>query len=272
MGTLAQPSEEVSVTRPSFWQIADDLAAYTETLLMVEAEIETEANVEPRSDTLQCLDEQRVEVLASIDRLGAELATKTDSIAGVLRRLDSDAAMQREEAERMAAKAKASERAAAWLKEYVIKTMDEHGWKHLKTPRNTLAIRGNGGVQPLVIDDPEKIPDAQCYVEGKIQADFWADIVAWLEKTGYNVKSKFDTRWQLGFTNRVPSNTLIREALAGECQRCGGAGDIWIRHRHEPGDVEEEGHRETCEACNGTGRASVPGARLTERGRHLRLA
>jgi Siphovirus Gp157 len=256
--------QEVSVTRPSFWQIADDLAAYTETLAMIEAEA---ASARPENQAL--LEEQRQEVLMSIDRLGADLATKTDSIAGVLRRLDSDAAMQREEAERMAAKAKASERAAAWLKEYVIKTMDEHGWKHLKTPRNTLTIRGNGGVQPLVIDNPATIPDAQCWMEGRIRADVWAEILNVIEATGARANEYVSERSKF---ERVPSNTLIREALAGECKKCGGAGDIWIRHRHEPGGEEGEGHREACEACNGTGRASVPGAHLEGRGRHLHLS
>ena len=31
---------EVTVTRPSFWALADDLAAYTETLAMIEADLQ----------------------------------------------------------------------------------------------------------------------------------------------------------------------------------------------------------------------------------------
>ena len=257
-------SEEITVTRPSFWALADDLAAYTETLAMIEADLQ-----QPHDPTeIETLRRDEDLCRADIARLGEALVKKTDNLAGVIRRLQSDAAIQREEAERMAARAKASERAEQWLKDYAIRVMDEHGWKHLKTVANTISIRGNGGVQPLVIDAPDKVPDDLCWMEGRIRADLWAAILD---------SDTFRTTIRVQLT-RVPSNTLIREAIAkaDECKKCGGVG----RYCSECGDVPCS-CRDTggpidmptsCEACNGTGRAIVPGAHLESRGRHLRLS
>lgn len=241
-------SEEITVTRPSFWALADDLAAYTETLAMIEADLQ-----HPHDPTeIEILRKDEEMCRADIERIGAELATKTDSFAGVIRRLQSDAAIQREESDRMAARAKASERAEQWLRDYGMRVMDEHGWKHLKTVANTIAIRGNGGVQPLVIDAPDKVPDELCWMEGRIRADLWRNLCD--EVPGLVPESEGGYRFE-----RAPSNTLIREALAQEC-RCVG-----------PELSEDDAMPLRCPHCGGRTR-QVPGAHLEPRGRHLRLS
>jgi Siphovirus Gp157 len=181
----------------------------------------------------------------------------------VIRRLESDEVIQHEEADRMAAKAKASKRAKEWLKQYTVKVMDEHGWKHLKTALNTLTIRGNGGVQPLVIDAPEKVPDELCWMEGRIRADLWASLLAYISS---------DASYRM---ERVPSNTLIREALTKVCSRCDGVGKYCPNCGDVPClELETCATVETavCHACEGTGRVVVPGAHLEPRGRQLRLS
>lgn len=144
----AAEAEVASVKRPSFWALADDLQAYTETMAMLEEQL-AGATGEERPD----IEADILEVKATIDALGAALVQKTDSLAGVLRRMKSDVALLKEEKARISARIGAVERAEKWLKEYTAGVLQEHGWKHLKTALNTIALRGNGGLRPLKLDE-----------------------------------------------------------------------------------------------------------------------
>lgn len=146
-----ETTQEVLVKRPSFWSIADDLEAYQETLALLRLQL-----AEP------LLDEERpiliadhAEVQANIERLSSELLTKTDALAGVIRRMDADAVWLKSEESRLRDKRKAIEAGEAALKAYALKTMQEHGIKQLKTTENTVSVRANGGVQPLVVDEED---------------------------------------------------------------------------------------------------------------------
>lgn len=128
---------EVLVKRPSFWALADDLQAYTETIAMVEAQLAQPLPDEERAP----LEADRREIQQTIERIAADLVTKTDNLAGVLRRMKSDVGELKEARDRYAAKAQAAERAEKWLKTYTQAVLVEHGWKHLKTSLNTIALR-----------------------------------------------------------------------------------------------------------------------------------
>ncbi|MDE2105948.1 MAG: siphovirus Gp157 family protein [Patescibacteria group bacterium] len=148
---------EVMVKRPSFWALADDLQAYTETLAMVEAQLAQPLPDEERAQ----LETDRAEIQGTVERIAADLVTKADNLAGVLRRMKADNAFLKEEAARIAAKREAHERAEKWLKDYTAKTLAEHGWKNLKTQTNTISLRGNGGLKPLKLDEAQVPADYQ---------------------------------------------------------------------------------------------------------------
>lgn len=149
-----EEQQQVAVKRPSFWSLADDLEAYQETLAMVET------------------DAERTEILAKIQEIGSELLKKTDSLAGVIRRMNADIAEQKAERDRYAAKARASEAALEWLRDYAVRTMVEHGHRVLKTPHNTVRVQGNGGLKPLNIQ-PDLVPDEYRYVTVRMSKTQW---------------------------------------------------------------------------------------------------
>lgn len=240
-------AETVAVQRPSFWRIADDLEAYHETIVMLDAQIQTCADAQER----ELLWAEHAEVGQHIERLSEALVKKTDDLAGVMRRMKSDAASLKDEEARLRGRRQATEAALESLKGYTRSTMDKHGWKRLKTAQNTIAIRGNGGVQPLVIDDPRNIPPAYKDTVLKITCD------------------EYDRLWNAMISACVaPSmklveanNARLREALSQPCANCDGSGSVMA-------NADEV---KTCPTCGGSGRASVPGAHLEERGSHLEL-
>lgn len=239
------PEDEALVKRPTFWSLADDLATYTETLEMVQAEM-AGAVVNGCSD-VALLEAECKEIQAHRQRLGKELIAKTDNLAGVMRRLKSDITEQDAEQKRLYAKRKATEKALAWLNNYTASVMEENGWKSLRTTLNTITLRGNGGVAPLVITDESLVPDECCRWEGWVDADVWQA----LRSAGLDD----DMGCRL---NRVPNNTLIREALEKDCPVCKGTGQVWGGGTPQ---VDKD-----CSECAGSGKQGVIGCRLLERG------
>jgi len=140
---------EMASDHRTFAQIADDLSAYEETLAMIEAESPSE------EITAEDLARQSAEVQMSLNRIGAELMTKTDSIAGVLRRLESETAFLKAEQDRIYQRRKAYERTQEWLERYVVSVMRERGLKSLKTASNTLSLRSSDAV---VFTDEAAVP------------------------------------------------------------------------------------------------------------------
>src|SRR5690348_8981478 len=118
----------------TFYVIADDLVTWFNSLDMCET------------------DEDRAQVQTCIDRLGKELATKAENIAGVLRRIKAECELIASEEMRLTARRIAFEKSADWLTRYTMSVMRDKGLPYLKSPTVTLKIQGNGGVQPLVID------------------------------------------------------------------------------------------------------------------------
>jgi Siphovirus Gp157 len=186
--------ELAPVQRPSFWALADDLEAYRESLVLVESELAQPLRDEERAEIVQ----QRVEIVAHIERISAELLTKTDALAGVIRRMESDAAAIKAEEHRLRERRHRAEEALDALKVYAIHTMQEHRWTKLKTERNTIAIRGNGGAQQLETK-LDVLPREYKTVLVKMSLPDWEDVA--LGTAGEVVSTE-------------PNNKAIREALA----------------------------------------------------------
>ena len=124
--------------------------------------------------------------------------------------------------------------------------MREHGWKHLKTDKNTIALRGNGGVQPLEITDAA-VPNELCDIVVRMPADAWQRLL--LDGTNPPVFQVLSAE---------PANARIREALRMPCVEC-----------NSYGTKDGEKDSPTCPACHGSGTQQVPGARLLPRGEHI---
>ena len=176
------------------FEIADDLCTYMETLEMVKED----ATHDP---------EQVKELQAQIDRLGSELVKKAENIAGVLRRIKNECELIAAEEMRLTARRIAFEKAAKWLKSYTMSVMREKGMPYLKTPTVTLAIQGNGGIQPLVIDG--EVPPEFKDITVKMPMIVFTVICRELEDGLYS-----DVRRDIKQVALEPSQARIREALA----------------------------------------------------------
>ncbi len=203
MPEVIQAADEVQIRRPRFWQLADDVHAYCETLDMVELQL-----AEAQGEDRPLLVAEQTEIQQRLDQLGAELVGKVDSLAGVLRRLPRDVAEYKAERDRYAAKAAAAERGLDWLKEYTARVMREHSWKHLKTEKNTILRKGNGGVQPLEITDASLIPMDCRKATIAMPADEWQNFREHMLDIGMTLISE----------SVEIDNKAIREAIADQCE------------------------------------------------------
>jgi len=255
---LAPTEQQLTPAKRTFEAIADDLSAYQESLELVEANIANSKDDEERD----ALIDDRVEIQAHIDRIGAELVTKTDSCAGVLRRLASEDDLIAEEIKRLQAKRKSTAKAREWLCDYVASVLRNNGWKWLKTPLNTISLQKNGGLQTLTIPDPRLVPDEYCDVMLRVPAAVLKGIrlcVAnhYPHQGLQSVMHRLDGE-------RVTNNEVIRAALAKPCVKCEGLGEVLPSG---PSDAPVE----QCPTCQGDGKARISGAKLEPRGFGIRV-
>ena len=162
-----QPTtSDIAVRDQTLFAISDNLAAWFESREMIVAQL-----AEPLEDGAgEPLREQLAEIDAELARLGTELATKTDNIAGVLRRMNTEQDYLKAEQERIHGRRKTMERAEKWLCDYVVSVMHQRGMKQLKTADNTLFLRNSDSV---VIEDPALVPEKFKNISVKMPAWFW---------------------------------------------------------------------------------------------------
>lgn len=150
----------------ALYAIVDDLAAYTETLAMIDAQLAEQLPDDERAE----IQAARAEVQKSRDVIGAALAGKTDAVAVVLRRLAVERDYIHEERGRLKAKELAVEAAIDWLRRYVVNVMQGAGIKQLKTAANTLFLRSSDAVEPT---DVSAIPAEYMNAEVKLPLSLW---------------------------------------------------------------------------------------------------
>ena len=157
---------EIAKQDVTLFALTDDLSAYFESREMIVAQL-----VEPLepvdSDPLKA---QLAEIDGHLARLGAELVTKTDNIAAVLRRMATEQDALKAEQERIHDRRKTFERAEKWLRDYVLAVMQQRGIKQLKTTENTLFIRQSDAV---VVSDGTAIPPVYKNITVKMPAWLW---------------------------------------------------------------------------------------------------
>ena len=146
---------------------------------------------------------------------------------------------------------------AEMARAYVQGEMEAAGVRRIDTPTGSLSIRGNGGVEPLVIDDEALIPERFKDVTLTVRADHFVILNGLLAGYIEGTEDNPITAWNV---KESVSNSRIREALAQPCERCEGRGT-------DP--LGSSDHPVSCSACQATGKRVVPGAHIGERGKSL---
>ncbi len=99
------------------------------------------------------------EAVAVVDGQLAEYlsreSVKIDSYAGLIHQISAERDECKAESDRLAARAKAMDNRVEEIKARALEAMQRFGVKKLNTPRNTLRIQGNGGLQPLDAEWPK---------------------------------------------------------------------------------------------------------------------
>ena len=203
--------------------------------------------------------------LAVIDKLLAEYMArevrKVDGIAHAVRAFQNAAVEAQNEARRINERAKHLEAQANRIKAAALAAMQAHGITRLETPTNRLRIQTNGGVQPLEIHEVHMLAGGLQRTTITITGDAYT----WLWEIFEDRNIPMHPLLKLALTNPKwePDTERIREALTKfvPCPEC-----------HKDG-IPSAKQLVECQRCGSRGAvpATVPGARLLERGFHLRV-
>jgi len=143
-------------------QIRDAALGRKETMSTTTTELaksplrEIEEDLEALLDSLDvCPEELREELSTKIEVYVGKLASKVDSIAGVLKSLEEVQMNAKAERDRLMAREKAAERAQNRLESYVLEVLRKRPDQKLKGKFTTLSIRTS---EALVITNPDLVP------------------------------------------------------------------------------------------------------------------
>lgn len=210
--------------------------------------------IQAREEAEELIDPAEREAgLIAVDNAIAEYVarevSKVDGIRAVCRRLKLEAEAAEAESDRQRVRMKRAEDLLAKIKICAQVAIEMTGKKRIEGKTGYLLLKGNGGVRPLQVDgwDSEErrwvgnltpLPPEYVLVHVKIPV---------------SLLSKLAEHWSnVTQVSTEPNQALIREALVAICPECDGA-------------------LATCKLCAGTGKQTVPGARLLERGQHVEV-
>jgi hypothetical protein len=195
-------------------------------------------------------EEELAAVDGEIEQYMGALARQVDGTAGLLLAWKAQREAIVAERARLKVLLERIEARDARLRSYVAQVMGREsapakGPRRLRGNTSELVLRASGGPAPLLIPQPELVPHELQTVEITLRYDLWQELVrgASAELAEY---IRGDVRQKV-----APSNTLIRQELAKPCPACRGIGSI---------------NGTVCAECDASGRKSVPGAYLAERG------
>lgn len=100
------------------------------------------------------------EVMKWAQEIEARFDAKADGYAALIMECKLRAKARKEEAERLALRAKIDENKAKFLSERIKAAMEKRGTAVVETARYRLTVAGNGGKAPmrLLVAEPEKLP------------------------------------------------------------------------------------------------------------------
>jgi hypothetical protein len=197
----------------------------------------------PDAEELAFLDDE-------IQRYLGALARKVDGVAAILLRWKEQHEAIVTERTRLKTLLAHLEAQETRLRDYVMQVMSRQP-KPNKGPRrmageiSELVLRPNGGPTPLQIPQPDLVPRELHMVEVTMRFELWQELLdsanrELADRLAAELKPKVE-----------PSKTLIRQELAKPCPVCAGVGSV---------------AGIGCTECSASGRKSVPGAYLGERG------
>ncbi len=142
--------------RRTLFDISEDLLAFYDRIEELGGDI-TAPDVEQAID-------------AWFERLSHERDEKLDNYAALIRELDARAKARRDEAKRLADRARRDEEHAAYLKQRLMLFFQDHHLKTVETRRYRLTLQRSGGKTPVLLKtDPEELPEE--YQRWKVSAD-----------------------------------------------------------------------------------------------------
>lgn len=102
---------------------------------------------------------------------------KVDGIRSYLRHCEVMAAAAKDESERQATRARMWANRADRLKAVCQAVMETFKVKRLEGNTGALALKGNGGLAPLVVYDESLVPDELCEYHIRVSSSMWAAIL-----------------------------------------------------------------------------------------------
>ena len=192
-------------TSLSLFQIERELLELVDLRESLQEELAEGGPLPPDEQVARC--KPILEALAEADKqikfyLKREVS-KVDGIANAIKQFEAVSAQSKEEADRLAVRAKSLQAVADSIRERVIEVMEDVGQKKLRGGLNTLTVSGNGGVQPLDIRQPDLIPEAYMRVTVQLPVTVWRELLKTTAGLSEVSKEK----------EREPDNALIRGAL-----------------------------------------------------------
>ena len=212
-------------------------------------------------------DEVRLATEQALEAYRETLPQKVDDVRGYIKHCEMMAECARQESQEQAARARLWGNRAQRLKDYAVGAMQAVGAKKLSGRTGDLRLQGNPPSVEITRED--LLPLEYMRVTLSMSGMVWDLLAGFLDRFRAVVATLsplLSDHWYLSLPaiTRTPDKAAIAAALKQECPFCHG--DLTMRRA-----LGLEGADIVCDQCNGTGKATVPGARLVTDRAHLRL-
>lgn len=224
-------------------------------------------------DTEELAPEERQAVDIQIAEYVSRELTKVDGIRSFVRhgemRIAEHEALAdqaKHEAARQMAFAISWQNKVEYLKGCCLMAMAILQKKKLEGLTGAIVAKGNGGLQALTIYDEGLLPSLCKTLSIQVNLAEWERFANECNQMAQSMQvalSRLMTS-QCFQSEIMPDNRAIRKALEKPCDICEGRGKGY-------GDPNQGIAGPSCKACDGTGKARVPGARLEPRGTHIEV-
>ena len=205
-------------------------------------------------------DEEIVAAQHLIGKYLEQRAVKVDNIRAYLKHCEMMAQAANDEAATQIARGNAWDARAQRLKDACVRVMQDFGEK--KLPGRTGELRLHANPPAVEVTNAELVPDEYTRAIVRMCGELWTLLYGFLQRFQSVVQTlspALGDLWYARPTFQVaiePDKTLLKAALQSSCEFCEGLTDK---------------ERSECSRCNGTGKQSVPGARLVTDRAHLRI-
>lgn len=261
-------------TTHNLWNLQSQLYDLMEERELIVANlrnVETGSCALDESDRLSGVEECRAELQAIDTAISGYIQTKVAEVSelrALYFALCDGAEMKEKAAKREHASALRLQTQAENLKRLISDCMNFLGETKFSSADGTFRVQGNGGKQPVEITDESLIPDEFRRVTMSLDLAFAKKLMVSLAQADWSDEEDWEVLHSAFNSGKTEiSLSAVGDALVKSCDHCHGL-PLAAPSRAIPGGEIEV----TCPRCGGSGRAGVPGARLAERGQHLRIS